>query len=251
MIKKHIPNAITCCNLICGCLAVVQVFEGELTNASYLIVLAAVFDFFDGFVARLLKVTSAIGKDLDSLADAVTFGVVPSLIVYVLLENSLKSSHGFLVYFALSIAVFSVVRLAKFNNDTRQSDVFIGLPTPANAMLFASLPIILEQDSHIKVINGFLSESLSSSGAVGISAVILNPYVLIGLCLLQSFLLISEIPLLALKFKQFGWKGNEIRYSFIVLSLLLLIVLRFSAVPLIIVAYVLISWLGNRFLKKL
>jgi CDP-diacylglycerol---serine O-phosphatidyltransferase len=248
MIKKHIPNAITCCNLMCGCLAIVQVFKGDLTYASYLMVLAAIFDFFDGFVARILKVSSAIGKDLDSLADAVTFGVVPALMAFTLLNNTLSNELNYLSYLAFSVAVFSVIRLAKFNNDTRQSDVFIGLPTPANAMLFASLPLILKSESGIVVMNGLLSEFNSSNGLSGITASILNPYVLLFLCGLQSFLLVAELPLLALKFKQFSWKGNEIRYGFILSAVLLLILFKFLAIPLIIILYVLLSWLG-RFLK--
>ncbi len=253
MLKKQIPNAITCCNLICGCLAIVQIFRGDLTWASYLIGLAAIFDFFDGFAARLLKVTSPIGKDLDSLADAVTFGVVPSLIIFILIENSIQVSatiinysYSFLLpYFAFSIAVFSVVRLAKFNNDTRQSHSFIGLPTPANAMLIAALPLILKSSNNISFFAGQINQDYAPFYFVGVSDFILNIYVLIGLCVLQSFLLIAELPLFALKFKQFGWKGNEIRYGFLITCLVLVIAFQYLAIPLILLVYVLISLLNN------
>ena len=129
-IKNHIPNFITCLNLAVGCLAIIAIFEGKLDNIIYYILVAGIFDFLDGFAARMLKVTSAIGKDLDSLADMVTFGVVPSLLMFAMLKNN--SSIEWLPYLALLIAVLSGLRLAKFNNDERQSDTFYGLPTPAN-----------------------------------------------------------------------------------------------------------------------
>ncbi len=168
-ILKHIPNAITSGNLLCGCLAIVQIFSGDLVLASFFVFLAAVLDFFDGFAARLLKVSSPIGKDLDSLADVVTFGVVPGLMVYRLLQfaligmgekelfwialqknissielsnvHYLSGFYSYLPYFGFLITVFSAIRLAKFNNDTRQSTTFIGLPTPANAILITALVV--------------------------------------------------------------------------------------------------------------
>lgn len=257
MIKKQIPNAITCCNLICGCLAIIQIFRGDLAWASYLIGLAAIFDFLDGFAARILNVSSSIGKDLDSLADAVTFGVVPSLIIFTLLENSMQvasgiinTSYSFLIpYFSLSIAVFSIVRLAKFNNDTRQSHSFIGLPTPANAMLIASLPLILKSSNNITFFAGQINQDYSPFYFVGISDFILNLYVLIGLCILQSYLLVAELPLFALKFKQLTWKGNEIRYLFLAICLVLILLFQYLAIPLIILLYVLIS-IFSTFKKK-
>ncbi len=234
-VKKHIPNAITCCNLICGCLAIVQIFEGNLVHAAYLVGLAAIFDFFDGFVARLLNVSSPIGKDLDSLADMVTFGVVPGFVMYQLIRisviaqnpNSNDTSNS-LAYFAFIIPVLSAVRLAKFNNDNRQTDSFIGVPTPANAIFICSIPLILEGDKF---------------------QFILNPFTLCFFSLILSMLLVSEIHLFALKFKNFKWKGNEIRFMFIGLSVALIATIQLIAIPLIIILYILISIVSD-FVKQ-
>lgn len=256
-IKKHIPNAITCCNLLCGCLAIVQAFEGNLVYAAYLVGAGAIFDFFDGFAARMLKVSSPIGKDLDSLTDMVTFGVVPGVIMFKLIFMGIlvycidgASSEGWTIYPPLSvhgamsenkilpdeaiylaflIPVFSAIRLAKFNNDTRQSDSFIGVPTPAAAMFICSIPLI-EEFNHIDFI--------------------LNPYVLIVITVVLSFLLVSELPLFALKFKHFKWKDNEIRFVFLGLSLVMLITLQFVGIPLIIIMYILLSVINNIVSKK-
>jgi CDP-diacylglycerol--serine O-phosphatidyltransferase len=230
-IKKNIPNTITCCNLLCGCLAIVQTFEGNLVWAAYLVGLAAIFDFFDGFVARLLNVSSSIGKDLDSLADMVTFGVVPGLVVFQLLKRAIEiynQNHDpisiNIAFIAFIIPILSAVRLAKFNNDTRQSDSFIGLPTPANAILICAIPLILEHNN---------------------LEFILNPIFLCLLSIILSLLLIIEIPLFALKFKHFNWKDNEVRYLFLGLSIVLLISFHFVGIPLIIIMYVVLSVLNN------
>ncbi|MBA4239527.1 MAG: CDP-diacylglycerol--serine O-phosphatidyltransferase [Sphingobacteriaceae bacterium] len=256
-IKKHIPNAITCCNLLCGCLAIVQAFEGNLVYSAYLVGLAAIFDFFDGFAARLLRVASPIGKDLDSLADMVTFGVVPGFVMFKLIFMGLLvygidglSSEGwtiypplsvngatnermilpeYVIYSAFLIPVFSAIRLAKFNNDNRQSDSFIGVPTPANAIFICSIPLIFEHND---------------------ISFVLNPYVLIIATIIFSLLLISEIPLFALKFRNFSWRGNRIRYTFLGLSLLLLITLQYVGIPLIIILYILMSLVTNFYLKR-
>lgn len=220
-----IPNLMTCGNLLCGCLGVVFSFRGDLLLAGALIFVAAVLDFLDGFAARLLNQSSPIGKELDSLADMVTFGLLPSMILFQYLERSNTSIEieGMLRSFsAFILTIFSALRLAKFNIDTRQSDSFIGVPTPANAILVASLPFILR--------NNPAYESL-----------ILNPAVLVGYTLLMSFLLVMEMPLLAFKFKTFGWKDNQIKYIFLGLSVILLILLNFAAVPLIVGLYVLLS----------
>ena len=256
-IKKHIPNAITCCNLICGCLAIIQCFQGNLISASYLVGLALIFDFFDGFAARMLKVSSPIGKDLDSLADMVTFGVVPGVMLYkiILLTNLTHLALGanandlmgmgsesityFPAYFALIIPLFSAIRLAKFNNDARQSESFIGLPTPANAMIICSLPLIFNMDSF------FLSREYNS-----IALFILNPWLLLLLSFVLSLLLISELPLFALKFKNFSWANNKLRFTFLALAILLLIVLKYAAIPVIILLYILLSIVNNIFLNK-
>jgi CDP-diacylglycerol---serine O-phosphatidyltransferase len=236
-IKRNIPNAITCGNLLCGCLAIVKVFEGDLIWAAYLVGIAAVLDFFDGFVARLLHVSSPIGKDLDSLADMVTFGVVPGFVMFkLLLISSLFMTSNpiwnYAPYLGLIIPIFSCIRLAKFNNDTRQTESFIGVNTPANSILICSLPLIIggNYQSHSAVF-------------------ILNPYLLIGLTIVMSILLVSEIPIFSFKFKSFGWKGNEIRFVFLLLSLLLLITLHLVGIPLIIVLYIVMSVINN-FLTK-
>lgn len=224
---RQIPNMLTLANLLCGCIGIVQVFGNNLQGASWLMLLAAVFDFFDGFAARLLKVASPIGKDLDSLADVVTFGVLPSFILYDLMNRGFpQEGYGFLSYFAFSVAVFSAVRLAKFNNDPRQSDRFIGVPTPANAMLIASFPFIPE--------NYFPGQALMG-----------NPWGLLVFSLVMSYLLVAELPLLALKFKTFRWGDNQYRYVLAGIAVILLIFLQWAAVPLIMAAYLLLSLADN------
>lgn len=240
---------------MCGCLAIIKIFEGDLAWAAYLIGFAAVLDFFDGFVARLLKVSSPIGKDLDSLADLVTFGVVPGMMMLHLINFSYLLSlakligapdtgalasdtkYNFIGYFALVIPIFSAIRLAKFNNDTRQSESFIGLPTPANAILICSIPLVLHWPFDFYT-GGSLTQFIA------------NPYFLIGLCFFQSFLLVAELPLFALKFKHFKFKGNEIRFIFLGFSLILIILLKLLAIPLIIISYVLFSLVNNLVLKQ-
>lgn len=249
--KKHIPNAITCCNLLCGSLAIVQAFEGNLVYAAYLVGLAAIFDFFDGFAARMLRVASPIGKDLDSLADMVTFGVVPGLMMFKLIDHSLLQSfhktppeewlvnhpmpqgYAYVHFIALIIVIFSAIRLAKFNNDTRQTSSFIGLPTPANAILIGSFPLILAY-GHSPLANDIIE----------------NPYFLIITSIVLSFFLIAEIPLFALKFRTFSWTGNRTRYIFLMISGGLLILFRFTGIPLIILLYVLMSINSNYFAKR-
>lgn len=236
-IKKHIPNSLTCANLFCGCIALVCIFNNNLIYASYLIVLAAVFDFFDGFVARILHVQSDIGLQLDSLADMVTFGVVPGAIVFHYLLASLNTYNlpSELAYLAFIITVFSALRLAKFNIDTRQTDSFIGLPTPANTMLIVSFPLIAQQ--------------LTSTSLI-LEYTILNPYFLLVVVGTMSFLLVAEIPMFALKFKNFSWHDNKIRFIFVGLTILLLALFQFVAIPFIIAAYVGLSVVNNLMAKK-
>ena len=228
MFLRHIPNVLTCLNLLCGCVGVVEAFHNNLIISCWLIGIALIFDFFDGFAARILKVSSPIGRDLDSLADMVTFGLLPSIIIYQLLMQSIPDLMGiWKAYFAFIIAIFSAIRLAKFNNDPRQSDSFIGVPTPANALLIASLPIIVfTEDEYWKTL-------------------IVNTNNLLILTVVMSYLLVAEIRLLALKFKSFGWKGNEIRYAFIVLTVLLLVFFKILAIPLILISYILLSVTAN------
>ncbi len=223
--KKHIPNSVTCLNLFSGCLGIVFAFQGNLIWASYAILIAAIFDFFDGMLARLLKAYSVIGKELDSLADVVSFGVLPSVIIFQLfaLSPQIHSETSWLSYSAFIIAVFSALRLAKFNIDTRQSENFIGLPTPANALLIASFPLIIAES------NTYFADF------------ILNPWFLVIFSLIMSMLLVAEVPLISLKFKSLKFKENLLRYVLIFSSILLLLFLQFEAVPIIIIIYFLIS----------
>jgi CDP-diacylglycerol--serine O-phosphatidyltransferase len=227
--KKQIPNIITSLNLLSGIIAIMFSFQGDLTAAALMMGLGAFFDFFDGMTARLLKVSSEMGKQMDSLADMVSFGVVPGFIMFQLMKSSHNLPDVTIVslniapYAALIIPVLSAFRLAKFNIDTRQTESFIGLPTPANSLFIGSLPFII-------------------SGVWSFHLVELhNYYILLVLSLLLSSLLVAELPLFALKFKQFIWKGNELRISFILISIILLAVLHITAFPIIIIIYILLS----------
>jgi CDP-diacylglycerol--serine O-phosphatidyltransferase len=259
-IKKHIPNAITSGNLFCGCLALVCILSDRIENglefAAYLVGIAAVLDFFDGFAARMLKVHSEIGKQLDSLADMVTFGVVPGAMLFQLMKgtfvtNAFQALTDLLTKaqvtstpvlpvwtlpLAFLITIFSGIRLAKFNVDTRQTDSFIGVPTPANAMLICSFPLILTYQPVFLGIN--------------MQSVIMNPWFLLSLTFIMSYLLVAELPLFALKFKHFKWTGNEIRFIFLLLCLLLLIIFKFVGIPIIIFLYIVLSVINNLLISK-
>jgi CDP-diacylglycerol--serine O-phosphatidyltransferase len=228
--NKHIPNFVTCLNLFSGCLGIVFAFQDNLMWASYAIVIAAVFDFFDGMLARLLKAYSDIGKELDSLADVVSFGVLPAVIIYQLFALSSQPDFRitWLSYSAFIIVIFSALRLAKFNIDTRQSENFIGLPTPANALLIASFPLIIKES------NTYFANF------------ILNPWFLTIFSLMMSLLLVAEVPLISLKFKSLKFSENLLRYILILSSLILLLILKFEAVPIIILLYFLISFIQFR-----
>lgn len=227
-IKKHIPNTITCCNLICGCVATGFAFNSDYRSAFLFIILGAVFDFFDGFTARLLHVSSNIGKELDSLADDITFGFAPATIVYSLLQDYLPAEYWWVAYGAFLIAAFSAVRLAKFNLDERQALGFIGLPTPANALFWGALSLQLEDVAPAESYSLYIIIAL----AVGV--------------LFSSWILVSEVPMFALKFKHYGWQGNQIRYSFILVSALLLALLGWGGFSAIVVLYVILSVLTQR-----
>lgn len=225
-VKKHIPNLFTCLNLLSGSIGIILVLKNnDLRSGAYLIWLAGLFDFLDGFVARALKVNSKIGKELDSLADMVTFGLLPAIMVFDMIQAS--SDHPILPYTALIITVFSALRLAKFNIDTRQSEHFVGLPTPANALLISSLPFIIYQQ------NFWLTEVLPLSG------------LLVMITVVFSLLLVSEIKLMALKFKGFQWEVNKMKYIFILMALVSLSVFKIKAVPLVITLYILLSIINN------
>jgi len=240
--KRHIPNLITSLNLLSGCIAILFVVSGDLVVASFLVLLGMFLDFFDGLAARLLHVQSDIGLQLDSLADMVSFGVVPGLMMFQLLnkvtvshvlETGFESSetiYGFeagmslLPFLGMLIILASAYRLAKFNIDTRQNSSFIGLPTPANTLIIISLPLMYQ----------FQYSPLLES-------IIFNQWFLIGLTILSSFLLNAEIPLFALKFKTWDFTSNKVRYIFLGFSLLALVTLQFIAIPCIIIFYILFS----------
>jgi CDP-diacylglycerol--serine O-phosphatidyltransferase len=228
-LKRYIPNAVTCLNLLCGCLALTFIFRGELVTGAYLVGIAAVADFFDGLLARALRVSSPIGKDLDSLADMVSFGIVPGAILFQLLGMATHevSPASWLVYIGFLVSIFSALRLAKFNNDTRQTTSFIGLPTPACTLVVASLPLILANDKF------------------GIKDLLLSPWLLIGLAVLLSGLLVAELPLFALKFKNLKWLGNRRRFIFVALALVLVLALGAAGIPLAVLLYVLLSVPGR------
>ena len=228
--KKHIPNALTSANLFCGCLGILSAVKGDLSLAAWLTVAAAVFDFFDGFDARALKVKSDIGKELDSLADCVTFGVLPAFVLFKMLEP-LQMPFAYAEYTAFHLAVFSALRLAKFNIDTRQSEGFIGVPTPANALLWVSLPFWSSQ-------NNFLSNLVS------------EPIFLLTLSVVMSFLMNAELPLLALKFKNFRLRENIWRFALVGISVGIVSLGGFAGVSFAIVAYILLSVLSNQFSKN-
>lgn len=225
--KKHIPNSITCCNLISGCIATAFALTGNVQWALLWIIIGAVFDFFDGMTARLLGVSSPIGKELDSLADDVTFGVAPATIVFSELcvmdypIHALDALRDYLPFAAYIMAAFSALRLAKFNLDERQKMGFIGLPTPANALFWGSL-------------------ILGGQGFIESHASVMF-WVLIAGVALSCWLMVSEIPMFALKFKHWGWKGNEVKYSFLILCIPILVLFRITGFAIIIALYVAIS----------
>jgi CDP-diacylglycerol--serine O-phosphatidyltransferase len=225
---KHIPNTLTSLNLVCGCLSIIAALQGELTEASVFIGVAAILDFFDGFVARALKAYSEIGKQLDSLADVVSFGVAPGIIFFTIAGQCYNTSgFCFNTYVSFLIPVFSAIRLAKFNIDTRQSDSFIGVPTPANALFIASIPFILRD-------NPFGAEAFFN-----------HPYFLTLFPFISAYMLVAELPLLALKFKTMAWKGNEFRYVLILSSLLSVVLFHYLGVAIAIIVYILISVVYN------
>jgi len=215
MLRKHIPNAITCANLFSGCIGVVLAFKGELEFAAYFVLLSGIFDFFDGMVARLLHVKSAIGKELDSLADMVSFGFLPGVVMFQLLKTG-DYTNQYLPYLGFAITIFSALRLAKFNIDERQTEDFIGLNTPMNTLFIVSLPFIAKDYPTI----------------IGLS------WVLIAIVAITSFLLVSKIKIFSFKLKDVSWAKNKMKYIFLLLSLILIISLQFIAVPFMLILYI-------------
>ena len=238
---KQIPNIITSLNLLCGCVAIMFAVSGDLVSASFFAFAGIFLDFFDGLAARVLNAQSQVGLQLDSLADVVTSGVLPGIVMVQLLSEALTgtsldisaifsdtanntSIESYLPFIGLLIAVASGYRLAKFNVDIRQTTSFIGLPVPANTLLILSLPLII-----------------SFQASQQITEVILTPWFLIIITLVSCVLLNAEIPLFGLKFKTWNFKENAVRYLFLIASILLLVVLKFIAIPIIIFLYILVS----------
>jgi CDP-diacylglycerol--serine O-phosphatidyltransferase len=230
-LKKHLPNAITCANLFSGCVGIVLAFKGELIAAAYAIFLSAIFDFFDGLASRVLKSFSGIGKDLDSLADMVSFGVLPAVIMYQLFlqAHQIDGVSTWLNFIAFLIPVFSALRLAKFNVDTRQAENFIGMPTPANAILIASFPIITGH--HNRYYTPYL----------------LNPYVLSCFVIIMCTLLVIEVPMMSLKFKNKDFNTNIYRYLLLLFAAILILFFKFAAVPVVIFIYIILSIIQFKF----
>jgi CDP-diacylglycerol--serine O-phosphatidyltransferase len=245
-LAKHIPNTITLINLLSGSIGAIFAVQGDLVMAAIFVALGIFFDFFDGLAARALNVKSELGLQLDSLADMITSGLVPGIVMFQLLRQALPGlaaqpkdwSTGqdllewnlpVLALFGLLVTLASGYRLAKFNIDERQTDSFIGLPTPANALLILSLPLIL-----IFQPQPFLVE------------IILNPWFLAALTLFSCYMLNAEIPLFALKFSSWGFAENKVRYLFLIFCVVLLIFLQFAAIPLIIISYVIVSMITNK-----
>ncbi|WP_348799506.1 CDP-alcohol phosphatidyltransferase family protein [Flavobacterium adhaerens] len=236
-IKKHIPNTITLLNLFCGCIALVFVSKDDFELAFYFVCFGIFLDFFDGFFARLFKVCGPLGLQLDSLADMVTSGVVPGFVMYkMMLSSSVAMNEGLLQYFpylGFIIALGSCMRLAKFNIDTRQTDSFIGLPTPANSLFVMSLPLVLKYSDSLLIFE-----------------VLTEKWVLLLITLFSAYILNAEIPLFSLKIKKFNFKDNALQIIFLAISVLLLLTLNYLAVPLVILLYVLLSVLNNTFFKR-
>lgn len=234
-LQKHIPNIITLLNLFCGCVAIVYLANSNFLMAFSMVCLGIFFDFFDGFFARLLKVSSPLGLQLDSLADIVTSGVVPGFMMYKLLSNAqFFGAESLLPYLGFIITLGACYRLANFNIDTRQTDSFIGLPTPANALFFLVLPLIIENFSE----NDFMN-------------IIFNKYVLVALTFLSAYIMNAEIPLFSLKIKSFDMKDNKLPIIFLGLSAVIIGFFHFLGVALVIIFYVLLSVILNFMHKKM
>jgi CDP-diacylglycerol--serine O-phosphatidyltransferase len=232
-IKAQIPNLFTMLNLFCGCVALVMAADYKFDFAFYFVCLGIFFDFFDGFFARKFGVAGPLGVQLDSLADMVTSGVVPGFVMLCLLSNKNYSTFNYLPYLGFVITLGACYRLAKFNIDERQSDSFIGLPTPANALFITSMPLIIVNFS-----NTIVAEYLS------------NNWVLLTITFLSTFIMNAEIPLFSLKIKDFSFAKYKLQIFFLAISVLMLIFLQILAVPLIIIIYVLLSVINNMVNKK-
>ncbi|TDO22746.1 CDP-diacylglycerol--serine O-phosphatidyltransferase [Pedobacter duraquae] len=221
--KKQIPNALTCANLLSGCIGVVFAFQGQLDLAAYAVLISGIFDFFDGFSARLLNVKSPMGKELDSLADMVSFGFLPGVVMFKLLDMS-DFTSPYLPFIGFLITIFSALRLAKFNIDERQTEDFIGLNTPMNTLFIVSLPFI--QKDYPALINSTL--------------------LLVSITVLMCWLLVSEIRIFSLKFGSMKWAENKTKFIFLIASAILIAVLKFAAIPFVLILYISTSILHFR-----
>ena len=237
-LKKQLPNLLTLLNLLSGCIALLFVMQANFMAAFACVCLGIFFDFFDGFFARLLKVSSPLGLQLDSLADMVTSGVVPGLVMYTMLVESAGNSTTlfaqYMPYFGFVITLASCYRLANFNLDTRQTDSFIGLPTPANALFILSLPLVATHSSSFLVFE-----------------LLINHAVLLLITLVSAYMLNAEISLFSLKIKGPNWKAYKLQLGFVLYAVLLLVCLQITAIPIIIISYVLTSVVNNRWFSKL
>lgn len=232
VIKRSIPNLVTCCSLVSGCIASVLALNGDLPMSALWIMIAAVFDFGDGFAARSLHAYSPLGKELDSLSDMVSFGVAPGMIVFNLLEQACVTAPfsgevaRYVPYMAFVIPVFSGLRLAKFNIDERQTTSFIGMPVPAHALFWASV--------------GYTLDSGVPAGSPGFIVAI------IVAALVFSLLLVSEIPMFSLKIKSLAWKGNELRYILVGGAVLFVAIFGVLGIAGTILLYIALSFFNKR-----
>ncbi|MDR0229622.1 MAG: CDP-alcohol phosphatidyltransferase family protein [Flavobacteriaceae bacterium] len=237
--KKHIPNAITLLNLLSGCIALIYAFDDNIEMTFFWVCMGIFLDYWDGFLARILNVKSELGLQLDSLADMVTSGVVPGLVIYKQLANIQENQEiynltpetyymGVVPYLGFIITLGAAYRLAKFNIDKRQTESFIGLPTPGNALFIISLPLIV-----------------STTNSEAIIALLSNPYLLVGVALLSAFLMNAELPLFSLKIKPNNLGAYKLQLGFVALSIILIIVLQYLAIPVIILSYILLSVIKN------
>ncbi|MCF8235982.1 MAG: CDP-diacylglycerol--serine O-phosphatidyltransferase [Bacteroidales bacterium] len=223
-IKKHVPNLITLANLVLGCLSIVFAFSGRLFDAGVMILFAAFADFLDGSAARVLRAQSPIGKQLDSLADVISFGLAPAVIIFHLFEAA-NLQWDWLKYASLIIPVFSALRLARFNIDSEQSEFFRGLPVPANGILVASFPMII----HLEPSSSWITNLL------------IDQWFLLAYTIVFSLLLVSRIPLISLKFANSSWKENQLRFILVGCAILLMALFYIKAIPLIILLYFMVS----------
>ena len=233
-IKAQVPNTITLLNLLSGCIALVFATNANYEMAFFWVCTGIFLDFFDGFFARLFNVSSPLGLQLDSLADMVTSGVVPGYVMFRMMNENLNLPFEYFAFFGFLITLGSCYRLANFNIDERQTESFIGLPTPANALFILSLPLVLKYTDSLVLLE-----------------ILINPYVLLLISVLSAYILNAEIPLFSLKIKKnFSWATNKLQLSFLAISLLLLILFRYAGISLVIIFYVILSVINNKTSKK-